>query len=135
MRQKHLLTCLFFLPCHLPSALALALWFCQTLGIREFAQLNWLLHQTRGEGSYGGYATHGGPKDPPQESQGPQRSPGRPPRGPRWLKIAIEVKKIEKSEQNYELSSVFLLIPQTSDRLTFYSIFCTFQQSLLSHCC
>ena len=36
--------------------------------------------------------------------------------------------KLEKSEQNYELRSVFLLIPQTSDRLTFYSIFGTFQQ-------
>ena len=59
---------------------------------------------------------------------GTPKAPGRPLRGPRWLNITIEVKKIEKSEQNYDLRSVFLLISQTSDRPTFYSIFGTFQQ-------
>ena len=65
---------------------------------------------------------------PPQESHGSQRPPNRPPRGPKWLKMTKEVNKIEKSEQNHELRSVFLLIPQTSDRLTFFSMFGTFQQ-------
>jgi hypothetical protein len=54
IRQKHLLTFSLLLLCHPPSALALALLFWQTPKICEFAQLNWRLHQTQGEGSYGG---------------------------------------------------------------------------------
>jgi hypothetical protein len=42
--------------------------------------------------------------------------------------MIIRVKKIEKNEQNHEIRFVFLPIPQTSDRLTFFSIFDTIQQ-------
>ena len=42
--------------------------------------------------------------------------------------MTVQVKKIEKNEQNHEISFVFLPIPQTSDRLTFFSIFDTIQQ-------
>ena len=73
--QKHLLTYSFLLLCHPPSDLALVLLFWQTPKTREFSQLNWQLHQTWGEGSYGGQATHGGPRKPPQESPGSQRPP------------------------------------------------------------
>jgi hypothetical protein len=42
--------------------------------------------------------------------------------------MIIRVKKIEKNEQNHEIRFVSLPIPQTSDRLTFFSIFDTIQQ-------
>ena len=42
--------------------------------------------------------------------------------------MTIQVKEIEKkNEQNHELRFVFVLIPQTSDRLTSFSIFGTIQ--------
>ena len=49
-------------------------------------------------------------------------------RGAMEVKLLIRVKKIEKNEQNHEIRFVFLPIPQTSDRLTFFSIFDTIQQ-------
>ena len=69
-----------------------------------------------------------GPHKIARAPKSPQKPSKRPPRGPKWLKMTMKVTKIEKSEQNHELRSVFLLIPQTSDRLTFFSIFGTFQQ-------
>ena len=65
---------------------------------------------------------------PHKGAMAPKGPPKRPPRGPKWLKMIIRVKKIEKNEQNHEIRFVFLPIPQTSDRLTFFSIFDTIQQ-------
>ena len=73
----------------------------------------------------------GAPHKRARATKGPPISP---PRGPKWLKMTKEVNKIEKSEQNHELRSVFLLIPQTSDRLTFFSMFGTFQQRQVILC-
>jgi len=53
--------------------------------------------------------------------KGPQEAPKRP----KMAKNEYTSKKIEKNEQNHEIRFIFLPIPQTSDRLTFFSIFDT----------
>ena len=62
--------------------------YWQTPKIHNFAQLNWLLHETQGECSYEALITHRGPREPLKESQCPKDPPE--------AQNGYEYKKIEK---------------------------------------
>ena len=49
--------------------------YWQTPTIHNFAQLNWLLHETQGECTYGAYITHRGPREPPTREPVPPKGP------------------------------------------------------------